>query len=72
MSPIGIDRGNPMQALTQIKSLSQVRLQQGKNILVFPEGTRKPVGHLGSYKRSAADIAQQGNVPLIPVANNGG
>jgi len=70
--PIGIDRSNPIQAIKQIKSLGLERLQAGKNVLIFPEGTRLEPGQLGSYMRSAADVAKQAGVPLIPVAHNAG
>ncbi|MFT6387104.1 MAG: 1-acyl-sn-glycerol-3-phosphate acyltransferase [Cellvibrionaceae bacterium] len=70
--PIGIDRSNPIQAIKQIKSLGLERLKAGKNVLIFPEGTRVEAGQLGSYMRSAADVAKQAGVPLIPVAHNAG
>jgi 1-acyl-sn-glycerol-3-phosphate acyltransferase len=70
--PIAIDRDNPVQAIKQIKSDGVARLNAGNNMLIFPEGTRNPPGALGDYKRSSADIAKLANVPLIPVAHNGG
>jgi 1-acyl-sn-glycerol-3-phosphate acyltransferase len=72
MDPVAIDRATPMQALKQIRKSSVERLGQGKKIIMFPEGTRMPINQLGDYKRSAADIAQQAKVPLIPIAHNGG
>ena len=72
LDPIAIDRGNPVQALKQIKQQGIHRLQTQHNLLVFPEGTRRPVGELGDYKRSGADIAQQAQVPIIAVAHNAG
>ncbi len=70
--PIAIDRANPVQAVKQIKTDGVDRLNVGNNMLIFPEGTRMPVGELGSYKRSGADIAKQAGVPLVPIAHNGG
>jgi len=70
--PIAIDRANPVQAIKQIKTDGIDRLKAGNNVLIFPEGTRMPVGELGSYKRSSADIAKQAGVPLVPIAHNGG
>lgn len=72
LEPIAIDRSNPVQALKQVKTDGVQRLQQGKNILIFPEGTRMPVAEMGSYTRSAADIAKQADVVLVPVAHNAG
>ena len=31
-----------------------------------------PPNQLGTFKRSAADIAQAGQVPLVPIAHNSG
>jgi 1-acyl-sn-glycerol-3-phosphate acyltransferase len=72
LRPIAIDRSTPIQALKQIKEKGVERLQEGRNILIFPEGTRNPVGRLGIYTRSAADIAKSANVPIIAMAHNGG
>jgi 1-acyl-sn-glycerol-3-phosphate acyltransferase len=72
LRPIAIDRGNPMQALKQIKKVGVERLKQGQNVLIFPEGTRQPVEQLGNFARSGADIAKAAGVPIIVVAQNGG
>lgn len=70
--PIGIDRSQPTQAIKQIKALGLARLKAGRNILIFPEGTRMPADQLGNYMRSAADVAKQAKVPLVPVVHNAG
>ncbi|MFT6791694.1 MAG: 1-acyl-sn-glycerol-3-phosphate acyltransferase [Cellvibrionaceae bacterium] len=72
LEPIAIDRDNPVKALKKIKAQGLTYLQNGKHVLVFPEGTRRPVGELGEYKRSAADIAQRAGVDIIPIAHNSG
>ncbi|MAZ89535.1 MAG: 1-acyl-sn-glycerol-3-phosphate acyltransferase [Cellvibrionaceae bacterium] len=72
LRPIPIDRSNPREALKKVKSLGLKRLEEGNNVLVFPEGTRTPVGEVGNYARSGADIAINGNTHIIPVAHNAG
>ncbi len=72
LRPIPIDRSNPRQALKQVKSLGLKRLSSGNSILVFPEGTRTPVGEVGNYARSGADIAVTGKTYIVPVAHNAG
>jgi 1-acyl-sn-glycerol-3-phosphate acyltransferase len=72
LRPIAIDRNNPIQALKEIKKQGIARLQQGNNLLIFPEGTRTPVGEIGNYARSGADIAISAGVPIIAVAHNAG
>src|SRR5690606_887421 len=72
LRPIPIDRSNPRVALRQVKEIGLQRLDEQLNILLFPEGTRIPVGKKGTYARSGADIAATGNVPIVPVAVNAG
>jgi 1-acyl-sn-glycerol-3-phosphate acyltransferase len=72
LRPIAIDRSNPIQALKEIKKKGIERLQQGNNFLIFPEGTRTPVGQIGNYARSGADVAISAGVPIIAVAHNAG
>lgn len=72
LRPIAIDRSNPREALKQVKTLGLQRLNEGNNILVFPEGTRVPAGHTGKYARSGADVACSAGVPVVPVAHNAG
>ena len=70
LRPIAIDRRNPIQALKDVKSKGLARLKEGNNILIFPEGTRVPLGSVGNYARSGADIACTAGVPVVPVAHN--
>ena len=72
LRPIPIDRSNPRQALRQVKEGGLIRLQQGLNLILFPEGTRMPPGESGKYARSGADIAREADVSIIPVAVNAG
>ncbi len=71
LKPIAINRSNRMQALRQVKSKGIARLREGINILIFPEGTRTPLGQVGHYARGGADIACAAGVPVVPVAHNG-
>lgn len=70
--PIAIDRTQPAQAIKQIKTFGTKRLEQGRNVLIFPEGTRMPPNELGSYMRSAADVAKQAKVDIVPLVHNAG
>ena len=42
-------------------------LEDGNNLIVFPEGTRTPAGGAISLKRGAANIAVRGARPITPV-----
>lgn len=41
------------------------RLRQGYDVLVFPEGTRSPVGGLHPFHRGAFELAARAGVPLV-------
>jgi 1-acyl-sn-glycerol-3-phosphate acyltransferase len=72
LRPIAIDRGNPRAALKKVKTEGMKRLEEGNNILVFPEGTRTPLGQVGNYARSGADIAIAADAPILAIAHNAG
>ena len=46
-------------------------LHNGKNIIIFPEGTRSKDGTLGNFKKTFAILSKELNIPVIPVAING-
>ncbi len=72
MEPIAIDRSNPKAALRHILNEGVARLQQGKRVLIFPEGTRTAPGQKGNYARSGANIAISAGAPIVPVTHNAG
>lgn len=43
------------------------RLQAGHSLLIFPEGTRSPVGGLLPFTRGAAQLALRTGAPLVPI-----
>ncbi|MBU2884229.1 1-acyl-sn-glycerol-3-phosphate acyltransferase [Gilvimarinus agarilyticus] len=71
LKPIAIDRSNRIQALRDVKTKGIERLEEGISVLIFPEGTRMPLGEVGTYYRSGADIACAAQVSIVPVAHNG-
>ena len=48
-----------------------VVLQKGKNLIIFPEGTRSKDGKLGDFKKTFAILSRELNVPIVPVAIDG-
>jgi len=53
-----------------IQKLAEV-LKKGKNLMIFPEGTRTLTGKLGDFKHTFAILSQELQVPVIPVAIKG-
>ena len=72
LRPIPIDRSSPVKALKEVQEKGKRRIEEGLHVLVFPEGTRIPVGKVGNYARSGADIAKKAGVNIVPVAHNAG
>jgi 1-acyl-sn-glycerol-3-phosphate acyltransferase len=72
MSPIAIDRANRKIAMQRMIQLGGERLKQGFSIMVYPEGTRIPVGRRGIYKLGGAVIAANNGAMALPVAHNAG
>lgn len=46
-------------------------LKKGRNIIIFPEGTRTKDGTLGNFKKTFAILSRELNVPVVPVSIKG-
>lgn len=53
-----------------IRALGQI-LSDGKNLVIFPEGTRTRNGQVGEFKKTFAILAKELNVPIVPVRIEG-
>ncbi len=71
-SPIAIDRTDGKAALSQIIHQGQNRLNQGLNVLIFPEGTRTDWHSPGRYKQGAVSLAAATKAPLVHLIHNSG
>lgn len=55
---------------TSLQKLAEV-LKNGRNLIIFPEGTRSFNGELGDFKKTFAILSRELNVPIVPVAIEG-
>ncbi|MDR0673185.1 MAG: 1-acyl-sn-glycerol-3-phosphate acyltransferase [Zoogloeaceae bacterium] len=69
---IAIDRDAGRKALQQMLEQGKNRLDSGIWVIVFPEGTRVPLGERVRYKSGAAYLALKTGSPVLPVAHNAG
>jgi 1-acyl-sn-glycerol-3-phosphate acyltransferase len=69
---IAIDRSRGRAALTQIVAKARAVLGDGRQIMIYPEGTRRPPGASPRYKYGVAVIYAGNNAPCLPVAVNTG
>ncbi len=67
-----IDRKSGRSAIQQMCEQAADRLSKGRWVLVFPEGTRRPVGAPPAYRIGGAKIAEQVPADVLPVAVNAG
>ena len=70
--PISINRSNPKDALRTVLRQGKKRLEEGNNVLIYPEGTRIDHGEVGNYTRSGAALAISAEAPILPIAHNAG
>jgi 1-acyl-sn-glycerol-3-phosphate acyltransferase len=69
---IVIDRSTGKKAAGQIIEQSNKYLQEGRNIVIFPEGTRTEVGVETRYKSGIGGIYETLHPEIFPVALNSG
>lgn len=55
---------------TSLQKMAEV-LKRGKNIIIFPEGTRTQNGEIGDFKKTFAILSRELNIPIVPVAIEG-
>lgn len=69
---IAVDRAGHAKALKDMTRQARARLSQGRQIVIFPEGTRNDPGVPGDYKPGVAAIYRDLEGPCWPVATNSG
>lgn len=72
LEPVAIDRKAGRRALQQIVEQGTQRLQAGRWVVIFPEGTRMEPGKKGRYGMGGAILAERSGYPVVPVAHNAG
>ncbi len=70
--PIAIDRSDRKNALEQVVDQGKDKIKENRYVLVFPEGTRTPLGMERQYKKGGARLAIEADVPVVPIAHNAG
>ncbi len=69
---IAVERGDGAAALRGLVRQAKAAIADGRSILIFPEGTRTPVGSQRPYQVGTAALYRQLGVPVVPVALNSG
>ena len=69
---IAIDRAKGRQALQQIAGAAKPVFAAGRQVFIYPEGTRRLPGAPPKYKQGAAALYAETGVACLPVAVNTG
>jgi len=69
---IPVDRGTGGRALMKMTARARDEIRGGRQLVIFPEGTRRPPGAEPRYKYGVAHLYAEIGVPCIPVALNSG
>lgn len=63
---IAIDRSSGRKALNSLKEAA-LKVRNGQNIVIFPEGTRSRDGKLQPFKKGVFHLCTRTGVPIIPI-----
>lgn len=70
---IPIDRGGTSKTLKAMVDAAKDRAAKGRQIVIFPEGTRRPVDAPPEYQAAGISAFNKAlNLPILPVATNAG
>ena len=69
---VPVNRSAGSQALPAMIERARIELADNRQLVIFPEGKRRPAGAEPRYKFGVAHIYAQANVPCVPVALNSG
>jgi 1-acyl-sn-glycerol-3-phosphate acyltransferase len=69
---IHVDREGKTAALRALAERAREEIAKGREIIIFPEGTRRPVDAPPDYQTGIALLYRTLNVPVVPVALNSG
>ena len=69
---IPVERTKSAQALRDMTRAARKAVAEDRQLIIFPEGTRRSVDAPPDYKSGVAHIYKQLDVPLVPAALNSG
>lgn len=67
---IFVDKRGP-KAIKKTYDTARNILQGGASVVVFPEGARTFTGHMGYFKKGAFQLADELQLPVVPITLNG-
>lgn len=72
MKMIPVNRGNRAKALRGVITATQREMRNGRQLIIYPEGTRRAPGDVPAYKWGIVELYHRLGVPVVPVAHVAG
>lgn len=69
---VPVDRSGGSHALAAMIERARIELADDRQLIIFPEGTRRPAGAEPRYKLGVAHLYIAEGVPCVPIALNSG
>ena len=69
---VPVDRGAGSKAMSMMTERARIELARGRQLVIFPEGTRRAAGAEPRYKYGVAQLYAAEGVPCVPIALNSG
>jgi len=69
---VPVDRGARGRVMTAVMNRAKEEMAAGRQLIIYPEGTRRPPGASPDYKYGIARLYRDLNVPVVPVAMHPG
>lgn len=69
---IPVDRGARGKVMIKVMERAKEEMAAGRQLIIYPEGTRRPAGAEPAYKYGIARIYRDLDVPVVPVAMHPG
>lgn len=72
MRMIPVNRGSRAKVLKEVRRLARERIAEGRQLIIYPEGTRRPPGAPPAYKWGVAELYSALELPVVIIAHNAG
>jgi 1-acyl-sn-glycerol-3-phosphate acyltransferase len=69
---VPVHRGGGSQVLAAMIERARIELADNRQLIIFPEGTRRPAGAKPRYKIGVIHLYAAEGVPCVPIALNSG
>ncbi|AJY47495.1 lysophospholipid acyltransferase family protein [Martelella endophytica] len=69
---IAVDRAATGRAMAEAIQATKAEVETGRQLIIFPEGTRRPPGAAADYKRGIQRLYRDLGVPVVPVVMHPG